>query len=229
MRVVEVGLVLGSVITLWIVVGGGGAIELGGRTISIHGLRNPLRITLLCAVLRLLLSDAAGTRWRLPRLSLRLAHAPPRLRLQVLGLVVALGCAWGSLLRLGELVPKVRLSLQGAQSSVREDGWNMHLGPLVRWVTEENEHPEVALYVEDVNSRGHLAAFYCYPRLLRMHPAQQEWSLFERIANGGKRDPGFQTEVRKPDASACVAWAHARALPLVIARPAGVEIFPPLR
>ena len=227
LRALDAALLTSLGVALWIAFSGGGELKVGERIVSFHGLRNPLRVAFLLALLRAIRADAAGGPWRLPRALAGLARLAPWLRFRVLVAALAVLGTWLSLLRIGELVPEVRADLRGNRPEIRADGWNMHLVPLVRWMTEESSRPEVAVLVEDINARGHLASFYCYPRLLRMNPTQHRWALQDRIAQGRCDDPGYRPTLAKPSLEDCIAWARSRALACVIARPAGVEVVTP--
>jgi len=217
-------LLLGAV-CLWVLVGDGVAFELGGREVSLRSLRNPSKLLLVCVAVWYALRDLRGGRWDAPH-ALALAG---RLRpLTRLGLVL-----WGALLwgltstadRVGECLDiQAARAATGNGSTLFSNEWHLHLAPLVGHVAARAPEPPVALYIEDINPRGHLDSFYAYPRLLRMEPALHAWSLAEMMCRGDEHDPGFVRPTTQPDLAATLRWAAERGYQVLVARPEAVDV-----
>lgn len=217
-------LLLGA-ICVWVLLGEGIAFDVRGHEVSLKNLRNPSKLALLGACAWFLLRDLRSGAWRTPRALARVARLSLPTRA---GLVL-----WGALLwvlvplgdRVGEcLAVQAGRAASGNGSTLFSNEWHQHLRPLIGYVAGRTSEAGVALVVDDVNPRGHLDAFYAYPRLLRMEPALHAWSLAEMMGRGGERDPAFERPDAAPDLQSTLHWAVGRGLEVVLARPGCVDL-----
>ena len=116
---------------------------------------------------------------------------------------------------------RVRKSARTGAGGTHVSGANRHAPPLVRTLVQRESAEPVVVWIEDLDVRGHTAAFYLYPRLLLMEPKLRRWSLRERMRIRGKPDPQFFVGPR-PAKALSQAFADERGTQLVFAsRPGG--------
>ncbi|MBW2361160.1 MAG: hypothetical protein JRG84_09685 [Deltaproteobacteria bacterium] len=94
------------------------------------------------------------------------------------------------------------------------------LAPLVRGLVQRPSPEPVVVWIDDLDRRGHSAAFYLYPRLMLMEPAQRRWTLQQRMTVRGGPNPHFRIGHR-PSEARSRAFAKERGAELVFAKRAG--------
>jgi hypothetical protein len=182
-------------------------------------LHSPLRVILVAAVLRVVLLDITLGAWPLARSLAVAGRVPLGVRLAILPWAAAgaaLAIAAGDLGdALTTLADRGRRSKQG----VIENAAHRHLAPLVGLLAHRTDPGPVAIYIEDVNPRGHLASFYAYPRLLCMDQAAQAWSLRVMMWRYPGEDPAFADPGERPSYESALEWAQQKGLDLLWASP----------
>lgn len=210
---------------LWVFIGDGLAFEVLGVELSLRNLRNPSKFALVCTVAWLCLRDLRSGSWRAPRALEQACRLRPGTRA-----VIALWCVLVAgmlpvLDRTSECLDvQAARAAGGNGSTLFTNEWHLHLRPLIGAVAARPPEPPVALVIEDVNPRGHLDAFYAYPRLLRMHPDLHAWALAEMMTRGGEHDPAFAAPGAAPPLELSLRWAAERGCELLLARPQVVEL-----
>ncbi|HVS19211.1 MAG TPA: hypothetical protein VMT18_11470 [Planctomycetota bacterium] len=214
-----------GVLCAGVLFGDGVAFEVAGQEVSLRTLRNPSKILLASAGAWYALRDLRSGRWRAPRALGLVGRLTPAMRAGVL--------LWAALVyglvptadRIGECLDvQAARAASGNGSTLFSNEWHLHLRPLIEHMAARAPEPGVALVVEDVNPRGHLDAFYAYPRLLRMEPSLHAWSLAEMMSRSRKKDPAFERPPARPDLESTLHWATGRGLDVVLARPGCVEL-----
>jgi hypothetical protein len=120
-------------------------------------------------------------------------------------------------IELGHRVPhKVRNSARIGPATMSVNMFNRHAGPLVQSLVQRDSPDPVVVWIEDLDRRGHTAAFYLYPRLLLMEPAQRRWTLQQRMTLLGGPNPYFRVGNR-PSKALSEAFAAERGTELVVA------------
>ena len=198
---------------------GGFEFHLGAATLRATSGRGPIRLALALAFSRLLLADALGG-WHLERSLLALSRARLASRISALaGACVVIGC-------LGHAVAAVTEAggwiIHGVSvPSVRADSSHRHLKPLVEAIVGRGDGGPFVVAIDDVNPRGHMAAYYCYPRVLLMSPARSYWSMTKRMTDGWKLDPSHAGTGATPRIDEDAAFARARGMPFLVASEEG--------
>jgi hypothetical protein len=221
-RALDLGLLAVGAVLAWIVTTGGGRIEWGPLRLSATGTGNPLALGSVLAVLRLALWDASAGRHALGALEWW-GSRPLRMRAAAL-LALGVGLAQAAALERSMRRALDRLA-QGAAPlcGVRADSHHGHLLPLTAGFATDPAADRWALIIDDRNPRGHLAAYYAYPRLVRIPPEEQRYAAHLRATEGRRADPGHRGAMVRPCPTTSAAWAEERGLELWIARPAGLE------
>jgi hypothetical protein len=213
-------------VCLWVVALGGSTLYLGPLELSVRSLRNPSKLLALTLVARLVLADLRARTWIAVRCLNALAQVRPAARAGIalwFALVIStLASVDGIVASLG--IQRQRARAAGA-STVFTNEWHLHMPGLIEHLARRSSAEPAALVIEDVNPRGHLDSFYAYPRLIRMRPELHAWSLLVMMTMGGERDPAFAHPGTLPPLADTRRWASKRGLELLIARPAGVEVF----
>jgi hypothetical protein len=60
---------------------------------------------------------------------------------------------------------------------------NRHVPDLLEFVVSRASTSPVVVHIDDEDPRGHMASFYCYPRLLMMEPGFRRWTVRWRQFN----------------------------------------------
>jgi hypothetical protein len=111
---------------------------------------------------------------------------------------------------------KVRKSARIGPANMSINVANRHAGPLVRRVAQRPSPDPVVVWIDDLDRRGHTAAFYTYPRLMLMEPTERRWSLQQRMTVRGGNNPLFGVGARPPRALS-EAFASERGVEFVFA------------
>ncbi len=111
---------------------------------------------------------------------------------------------------------KVRKSARIGPAKMSVNAANRHAGPLVRGLVQRPSPEPVVVWIDDLDRRGHSAAFYLYPRLMLMEPAQRRWTLQQRMTVRGGPNPHFRIGHR-PSEARSRAFAKERGAELVFA------------
>ena len=223
-RVLDVVMLACLLGALAVLLFGGFHTQLGEVPLRMTSLRSPLRLLLIAGIARAVLLDISTGAWPLAR-SLAVAGRVP------LGVRLALlpwGAAAASLVfatsemgdALGVLAQRGRLAKQG----VIENAAHRHLAPIIGLLAHRSDPGPVAIYIEDVNPRGHLASFYAYPRLLCMDQDTQAWSLRVMMWRSAGKDPAFADPGERPPYEQELAWARAKGIDLLRASPEGARV-----
>lgn len=209
---------------VWVLVGDGLALEFRGVGISLRNLRNPSRLAALCCIAWLCLRDLRSGSWSAPRLLQRVGRLSLPVRAGIV-LWCALTATWlPALDRLGECLDvQAARAAGGNGSTLFTNEWHLHMRSLIGQVAARPLEPPPALVIEDINPRGHLDAFYAYPRLLRMQPDLHAWALAEMMGRGSERDPAFAAPGDAPPLERSLRWAAERGYELLLAHPQVVE------
>ena len=96
---------------------------------------------------------------------------------------------------------------------------------LVATVTSDPVPDGAVVYIREGDPRGHLSAYYSYPRTLYMEPERRRWGLHSRMLRTGRDDPGFGDPGPEPTLRESLRFARSRDLPLLEVSPDRVEIF----
>ena len=209
---------------LWVLIGDGVTFEFRGVEVSLRNLRNPSKAAALCSAAWLCLRDLRSGSWRVPRVLQQAGRLslPTRAGI-VLWCVLSTGLL-PVLDRVGECLDvQAARAAGGNGSTLFTNEWHLHMRTLIEQVAARPAEPPVALVIEDVNPRGHLDAFYAYPRLLRMQPELHAWALVEMMGRGGEQDPAFAVPGEAPPLERSLRWAAERGYELLLARPQDVE------
>lgn len=213
-----------GLVCLWVFVGEGVAFDVGGLEVSLRNLRNPSKLAVLCGAVWLVLRDLRSGAWRAPRALEQVGRLRAATRA---GIVLWCALLWSLVPvvdRVGECLDvQAARAASGNGSTLFSNEWHLHLWPLIEHVAARAPEPPVALVIEDVNPRGHLDAFYAYPRLLRMQPELHAWCLAEMMARGAEWDPAFPPPGEAPPLADTLRWAAERGCVLLRARPEGIE------
>lgn len=97
---------------------------------------------------------------------------------------------------------KVRKSARKGPAAMSINGANKHVGPLVRRLVQRQKSDPVVVWIDDLDRRGHTAAYYLYPRLMLMEPAERRFTLRQRMAGFGGTNPYFNPGPRSSMAAA---------------------------
>lgn len=212
-------------ICVWVVLGDGVAFDVAGQEVSLRSMRNPSKLLFLFGGGWYVLRDLRRGRWDAPHALALVGRLRPATRAGLIGWGVLLYGLTSTVDRVGECIDvQAGRAATGNGSSLFINEWHLHLQPLIAHVAAREAEPEVALYIEDINPRGHLDSFYAYPRLLRMEPGLHAWSLAEMMCRGGEEDPGFQRPERAPGLEVTLQWAATRGLAVLVSRPEGVDV-----
>lgn len=111
---------------------------------------------------------------------------------------------------------EVRKSARIGPATMSVNVNNRHAGPLVRSLVQRASPDPVVVWIDDRDRRGHTAAFYLYPRLMLMEPAQRRWTLQQRMTVLGGPNPHFRIGHR-PAKALSEAFAAERGTELVSA------------
>lgn len=203
---------------------GGFHTQLGSVPLRMTSLRSPLRLLLVAGIARAVLFDIALGAWPLARSLAVAGRVPLGVRLALLpwaaaalSLVFATSELGDSL---GVLAERGRLAKQG----VIENAAHRHLAPIIGLLAHRADPGPVAIYIEDVNPRGHLASFYAYPRLLCMEQGAQAWSLRVMMWRYAGKDPAFADPGERRPYEQELAWAQAKGIDLLRASPEGARV-----
>lgn len=98
---------------------------------------------------------------------------------------------------------------------------NLHTGGVVELLAARSDPRPIVLRLDDKDPRAHTAAFYAYPRLMLMEPAERRWGLRERMLRVVETDTLRQP---RPPLSVSRDYAAQRAGVLVIASPEGAQV-----
>ena len=219
------------VVGAWELISGGGVFRLAGIEISAHSSERPF---LFAAVLGLILcfTDAplrAGL-VRVARRSQALQSTAGLLRsvmarFRVLGwpargamVIVVIGL-FGNASSWFEVIEARRLlhakSRNTARTGLVGHGAQEHLTVLVEAVVRERLPGGCVVYIHGDDARGHLSAYYCYPRLIYMEPTMRRWSLASRMLRTGEVDPCFKDPGARPLLEETRRFAEERGLPVL--------------
>jgi len=232
-RVLWVALALDLALATWILVTGGVKVREPFH-LSLTGADRPIGLALALAV---------AAAWLDARLRARLA-----------GLLAPIGARWratGLARQAGMLACALTLFFNGrawlgvpdtaryqldraanvvAATGLFTNGAQPHLERLMAEVARRESNGPLAIYICYDDRRGHLAAFYAYPRLLLMEPGLRAWSLQSRMDVPGVADPLFALPRPLPaldELQASRAFALARRVPLLEVSETGPRLTPP--
>ena len=193
---------------LWIEYSGGFEYQIGQISLSATSTRGPFRIAVGLAFLRLWLTDAWGSR-QIEQSLVALSFAPRASRVFALaaGLVV-IGCLGHGVEALGQGKSQI---LGGASAPrIRADSHHQHLTPLIQQIVGREGGGAIAVAIDDINPRGHLAAYYCYPRVLLMSLERARWCMTSRMTDARKLGPGDRGSAAASALADDADWAQAR-------------------
>jgi len=100
---------------------------------------------------------------------------------------------------------------------------NLHTAGVVEILARSSDPRPVVLRLDDDDPRGHTAAFYAYPRLILMEPAERRWGLRERMLRVVETDTPRET---RPPLSASRDFTARRGGILLIASPDEAHVDP---
>ena len=109
---------------------------------------------------------------------------------------------------------KVRKAERKGPAGMSINGANKHVGPLVRRLVQRPASEPVVVWIDDLDRRGHTAAFYLYPRLMLMEPGVRRFTLRQRMTLLGGPNPYFKVGARSP-MSKSIEFAQERAAEFV--------------
>jgi hypothetical protein len=224
-KVLPVLIVLDLAVLFWIVVFGGGQIVLYGMKHSATGAGNPIGILVfLLAALSLVKHGRAGLVGRtVTRLVTHVRAASWRVR-GALALSVWVGVVHvQALINLNDtLEPPSKAPPEMAQA-IQVNSANLYSIPLLDTLVRGAAVGPFVLRVHDMDPRGHEAAFYLYPRLLRMEPSERRWGLRDRMLHLGPTPPEVRARER-PSLATSRAFARSSGQAFVIAAPDGARV-----
>jgi hypothetical protein len=87
---------------------------------------------------------------------------------------------------------KVRKAARKGPAGMSINGANKHAAPLVRRLVQRPSSDPVVVWIDDLDRRGHTAAFYLYPRLMLMEPDIRRFTLRQRMTLLGGANPYFR-------------------------------------
>jgi len=149
----------------------------------------------------------------------RLSSASPLRRAQLL----AATCLTLAALNSALAAPIEALRLRVFQASrtypsLTHNGDNAHLPALLGAVAARSNPDAVVVHLEDEDPRGHVAAYYAYPRLLLMAPARRAWSTRMRMDRLGVPDPVLPPTGPAPGLETSASFAAAQRAELLVLR-----------
>ena len=126
-----------------------------------------------------------------------------------------------SVLGLKDDLEPPRLSDPRLAGKILANSANLHAAGVVELLARRGDPRPVVLRIDDSDPRGHTAAFYAYPRLILMEPAERRWGLRERMLRVVETDT---PRGDRPPLSASRDFAARRGAVLVIAGPDEVRL-----
>lgn len=102
---------------------------------------------------------------------------------------------------------------------VSDHGMHDHLPALLAEITTVGSGAPVVVYIDGVDSRGHVASFYAFPRLLMMEPKRRVWTLREAMRWDFEKDPGFGPLGPPPPRASSLRYAARRGVDHVAVGP----------
>jgi hypothetical protein len=218
-RASEIVMLVGALCTVWVLWTGGFHYEIESVPLRMTSLRSPVRVILVAAVLRAVLLDITLGAWPLARSLAAAGRVPLGVRLAILPWAAAGAALAIAASELGDSLETLAERGRRARQGVIENVAHRHLAPLVGLLAHRPDPGPVAVYIDDVNPRGHLASFYSYPRLLCMEQGAQSWSLRVMMWRYPGEDPAFADPGERPSYEAALVWARQKGLDLLWASP----------
>jgi hypothetical protein len=139
-------------------------------------------------------------------------------------MLLSLWVAWvnvESVLELKDDLEPPRLSDPRSAGKILANNANLHTAGVVELLAGRTDPRPVVLRLDDSDPRGHTAAFYAYPRLILMEPAERRWGLRERMLRVVETET---PRAPRPPVSESRDFAARRGGVLVIAGPDDVHI-----